>query len=274
MWLYPCTSHWEEYLQTLVAAGRKRAEAADGTLDLWPDSTGRAGDKAVYDSGLPETPGDIQTCTKVLAAAGRELGMISEQATRWSKVAEHLLGASQHCLRQEKEWESLEAACREKIDRVTNLLPPMLHGDQAEGAEAAASAARDLAIDLDKVVELAGNRARSGKATEKHCLRELRDRRHRRRKKSVGAEGARGRSRSRHKDSSTSSEEEEGEESSEDKMEDAKVGDLSGNQPGQDPSAELSNTAAAVGAEGDTAAADGAVDKGGDNPMKEEPNVG
>ena len=37
----------EEYLQTLVAAGRKRAEAADGTLDLWPDSTGRAGDKAV-----------------------------------------------------------------------------------------------------------------------------------------------------------------------------------------------------------------------------------
>ena len=55
---------------------------------------------------------------------------------------------------------------------------------------------------------------------------------------------------------------------------DVKVGDPSGNQPGQNPSEDLSNTAGAVGAEGDTAAADGAAAKEGENPMKEEPNVG
>ena len=122
------------------------------------------------------------------------------------------------------------------------------------------------------MVELAGNRARSGKATEKHCLRELRDRRHRRRANSCGAERARGRSRSRNKDSSTSSE--EGEESTDEKMEDAKGGDLPGNQPGQNPNEELSNTAGADGADSNTAGADGAGEKEGENPMKEEPNVG
>ena len=57
-------------------------------------------------------------------------------------------------------------------------------------------------------------------------------------------------------------------------MEDVKVGDLSGNQPGQNPNEELSNTAGADGADSNTAGADGAGEKEGENPMKEEPNVG
>ena len=66
---------------------------------------------------------------------------------------------------------------------------------------------------------------------------------------------------------------EEEEESTEEKMEDVKVGDPSGNQPGKNPNEELSNTAGADGAESNTAGADGAGEKEGENPMKGEPSV-
>ena len=175
----------EEYLQTLVAAGRRRVGAEGGSHDLWPESTGRAGDQVSYDTGLPENPGD--------------------------------------------------------------------------------------ALDLNKVVGLAGNRARMGKAAEKHCLRELRDRRQRRRANSSGADGARGQSRSSNKESSTSSE--EGEDSDENDMRDAKVGVPYGNQLGHNSEdGEVEEVGNSTGVEGANQTVGGAPDSG--TPAKEEPPSG